>query len=442
MAEPKRNQSFQKQPFFKAIFPFLFLFLCLISAVIGGAQYFLASNSHAEDDQSTIREAQYKSPPSVQKLGIIELESKEAPNPIIVKNSQKDSSKIKAEGSQSASDIFHEKVQSLIAKLVDSNSKESLTASIALSKLGEAAVPQLRKALEHPKARLYAAHALGLIGEDAKAAIPNLIATLVQDHRDLRNIVSIALSTIAKNEIKQLSEALHHSHPKVNFHIAYTLSLIGEDAREAIPDLISVLENSDTERRFMASYALGKIGKKAVPDLSAALRHTENKIQINAAYALSLIGKDAHEAIPTLITALESSDPELQLAASVALGEIGKEAIPNLVQALSHSSPSTRLNAARSLGIMGHKASETVSTLKQLKNDPSSTVVQAVEIALRLIQAPNSLSKPSSFGLKEGKQFAALRERESSLQSSVYTSVCKVKIQDPSPGSPAIEIGD
>ncbi|MDF1665532.1 MAG: HEAT repeat domain-containing protein [Planctomycetota bacterium] len=445
MADPKRHQSIEKQPLFKTLIPFLFLFLGLVSAIIFGAQYFLASDSHSKDDQSTRREAaQPKSPPSVQKPPTIELEDKESSEKTIIekKYAKKPAPKDQTKSAQSTSDLLHEKVQGLIAKLADSKPKVALTASIALSKLGKAAVPQLRKSLEDPKARLYAAHALSLIGKGAKAAIPDLIAALEQDHRDLRNIVSMALSTIAKNEIKQLSEALHQRNVEVKVHVAYALSLIGKEAHKAIPDLISALENSETELGFMASYALGKIGAKAVPDLSAALRHTEDKVQIHAAYALSLIGKEAHEAIPNLITILESSDSELQFAASVALGKIGKNAIPELVLALSHSEPATRLNAVRSLGIMRQDAFETISALKQLKNDSNSEVTKAVEIALRLILKPDSLSNPSSFGLREGKQFTALEERESSLESSVYTTVCKVKIQDPMPGGAAIEIGD
>jgi HEAT repeat protein len=86
-------------------------------------------------------------------------------------------------------------------------------AADALARIGEPAIPELVRLLEHPDAipRARAAWALGRMGAKAKPAVPALMAALDDDDRLVRETAARALGQI------------------------------GPDAAEAIPDLVRLL---------------------------------------------------------------------------------------------------------------------------------------------------------------------------------------------------------
>lgn len=84
--------------------------------------------------------------------------------------------------------------------------------------------------------------------------------------------------------------------------------------------------------------ALGRIGDPAVPALISALHDLKDReLRVAAARALARIGPPAQEAVPDLITALEDDDEDLRKAAVHALGQIGNAAsaaVPKLMDEL------------------------------------------------------------------------------------------------------------
>jgi HEAT repeat protein len=128
---------------------------------------------------------------------------------------------------------------------------------------------------------------------------------------------------------------------------ATALGVMGPEARLAVPALATALRDETNTVRLQAALALFKIGpesRPAVPALAEALRDPEPAIRFEAALALHQLGSEAVEAVPALIHALRDPanrqlHPRLyrsvaQLAAGT-LGRIGppaREAIAALAE--------------------------------------------------------------------------------------------------------------
>src|SRR5262249_37130950 len=82
------------------------------------------------------------------------------------------------------------------------------------------------------------------------------------------------------------------------------LGLIGNDAKDALPALVDALEEKDESVRLIACAALGKIGPVALPVLINALQHHYQDIRCEAARAIASIGPKALSAVPALVDCL------------------------------------------------------------------------------------------------------------------------------------------
>jgi NADH dehydrogenase len=138
----------------------------------------------------------------------------------------------------------------------------------ALSRLGQAAVPELVKALKHDdwQVRNQAAVALGAIGPEAKAAVPALVDVLEEDDKYFRS------------------------------HGAVALGKIGREARAAVPALIKALQDDDEDVRREAAAALGRIGpeaSEAVAALTELFQDPRKPVRKQAVQALEEIDPQA-----------------------------------------------------------------------------------------------------------------------------------------------------
>ena len=76
---------------------------------------------------------------------------------------------------------------------------------------------------------------------------------------------------------------------------AHALGQIGPEAKAAVPALMELLKDTDSELRWLAALALGQIGpeaKAAVPALMELLKDEEEKVYREAAEALGKIKSD------------------------------------------------------------------------------------------------------------------------------------------------------
>ena len=116
-----------------------------------------------------------------------------------------------------------------------------------------------------------------------------------------------------------------------------------------IDGLIKALSYKDSDVRFAAAFAVGRIGDpRAIPPLTTALNDENLNVREAAAIALGEIGDP--QAIPALITALNDKDSNVRRLAVRALGEIGDpQAIPPLITALDDQNQDVRKAAAGAL---------------------------------------------------------------------------------------------
>ena len=127
--------------------------------------------------------------------------------------------------------------------------------------------------------------------------------------------------------------------------VAEALGLIGPDAKDAVPALVEALkDNNDGVRRYEETWlhpkkedgpsrlrrsiveALGRIGpeaKEAVPLIVRSLKDDyDPNVRVAAVEALGEIGSEATEAVPALVEALEDYDSEVGQRAAKALKKI------------------------------------------------------------------------------------------------------------------------
>ena len=188
-------------------------------------------------------------------------------------------------------------VPALIRALTSEGGKLSKAVASALGKIGdEAAVPALIKLLNDDWAGKAVAKALRDIAPHIKKALPHLIKAL--KHPDFQEgdwLVALgaerALTKVGAPAVPPLIKALKDKNFGIVGRAASTLGWIGPEASAAVPALTKVLTHDESEVRYSAAEALGKIGEQgAVPALTKALKDNNEYVRRAAADALGKIG--------------------------------------------------------------------------------------------------------------------------------------------------------
>jgi len=173
------------------------------------------------------------------------------------------------------------------------------------------------------------------------------------DGLDVPGWLKVELLGVTRSDeaIPGLLKLVEDSDSDVGWRAAYALGNIGD--YRAIPGLLKLLEDSKSSVRRMAADALGKIGDdRAIPGLLKLLEDSKSSVRKSAAGALGNIGDD--RAIPRLLKLVEDSDADVRGMAADALGKIGDDrAIPGLLKLLEHSHSDVRKNAVDALGKIG-----------------------------------------------------------------------------------------
>jgi len=221
-----------------------------------------------------------------------------------------------------------------------------------LGDVGDAAVAGLVRAMDddHSAVAHAAIAALGRIGRPAAAAIPALGLKLGIFHAgqfmgDLDALglhkgispVARTLACIGESSVPMLVKTLAEGATEgVRGDAALALSLMGREAKAAVPALIRALKDKDFFVRFYVVQALGRIGpdaKDAMPFLEAALNDDNNSysdMPDRLYVALDKLGGIAR-------TALEKAIREKRYGMVAFLSETGIEsnlAVATLIEAL------------------------------------------------------------------------------------------------------------
>lgn len=266
-----------------------------------------------------------------------------------------------------------------------------------LTSIGEPAVPKLITALETQdnNIRYGAIIALGKLGPTAINAVEPLMKIFGQSKGlDERIAIMYALVDIApaSNEVLGLMQSSLLVGSLRNYGLR-ALGKMGSNAANAVPRIITYLEDKDAQTRFEAIECLEKIGpsQDAVKGIAKRLKDEEARVRSRAAIALANFGKSAAPATKALIAALKDSETDVRKNAVKALGNMApesNEAITALITALSDSEPQIRREAANALAKFGPSASKARSALeKAAYSDNFDYVRDAAKKALEAIKS-------------------------------------------------------
>jgi hypothetical protein len=93
----------------------------------------------------------------------------------------------------------------------------------------------------------------------------------------VKETASDALGRIGEAAVPALIEALSHPDPEVREQAARALSLIGPKSTAAVPDLIRLLDDESEPVRRQAARALGQVGPAAKIAIPALIKQLERK---------------------------------------------------------------------------------------------------------------------------------------------------------------------
>lgn len=209
---------------------------------------------------------------------------------------------------------------------------------------------------------LNAAYELATIGEKG---ISILIKGLMQSSPDVVHPLKYSVTRVCAHglaasgaaAIPALSAALEvkYEQPEILGQIAYALGEMREQASQAVPKLIEMLQEDSAFTRQHVVEALGMIKEPTnliVPALNEALKDADMFVRQQAGLALARIGPAAEEAVPALKEAIYAANAETDVPllsparadygaryvpaiASIALQRIGsKQAIDTLLHYL------------------------------------------------------------------------------------------------------------
>jgi HEAT repeat protein len=298
------------------------------------------------------------------------------------------------------------------------------------SEVGDAArviLPALVNSLSDDEEQIGydAACGLAALGVDGEAAVPALLATL-KDMRlsgRVRGRAATALCSIAGTGVLgELTELLRHHELFLRRESAHALGYLGPEAAAAVPELIRLFEDDDSEVRAITAESLTNVGTAAEPELkkallsgsprirgyaaevliaidrschdairiaTEALRNSEPACRIQGALVLERAGRNAATAVSELALALQDTETEVRHFAAMALCAIGPEcrsAVPALIDAYLDENEEVRFLAIAAFEAIGPDAIAALPTVKRALKDPSPDVQQIARTALQSIR--------------------------------------------------------
>ena len=162
---------------------------------------------------------------------------------------------------------------------------------------------------------------------------------------------ALALASLGRVALGPLSQQLTSANPTVRRNAAWAIgelhNMVPGERAGAVPQLITLLGDSDAWVRMAAARALGEVrDERALTRLVATLSDDNWRVRELAVWALSEMKDD--RAVTALCSVLLSdARVEVRRGAAEALGEIASaDALPSLKQALNDTEPSVRGKAA------------------------------------------------------------------------------------------------
>lgn len=165
--------------------------------------------------------------------------------------------------------------------------------------------------------------------------------------------------------------------------------------RAARANLGRALRDPRRPVRDQAAHWLSKAGAEAIPVLITALEDTSTETAVTAAYALGLMGTAAAEAVPALTRQLGGSIDTLANMSDWALNQVGprgKGGFIPMLRDLRYGDAFDRAGAARQFSLYGDASAVAIPLLARSLEDPDPMVAQAAADALVRIGPRASLA--------------------------------------------------
>ena len=264
-----------------------------------------------------------------------------------------------------------------------------------LADIGEPAVPEVIKLLDHEneRVRVSVIHIFSQMGPPAAGAVPVLNERLLDTSEPLRSDIAGALGQIRDpRSIPVLIQVLDDGDPAVRNTSAGALGHIGEPASAAVPALTAALNDPDAGVRYSVAFALGQMGPAAVvasPALVQTLGDLDPIVATKAMIALMKIGPPAKAALLEGIADNQDNISFFSLAIS-ALGHTGSDpqTVEVLLKALNHAKSKVRFSAAHALAVIKTPPDVIVPALVGKFTDESPGVREASVLSLGKIGPP------------------------------------------------------
>ena len=248
-------------------------------------------------------------------------------------------------------------------------------------------MPALTDLLSDPtfNHRLQAAHALGKIGPEAKAAIPALVDTLYDPTTSVAVAAAMALSQMRPEAVPAVLATWSQEESFHRPFVIQALGLLGPAAKAATPRLIEALANTYPVIQKAAEESLLLIGTEAVPYLAKALNEGDPAVRPLIAEILGRMGPAASEAVPALTRALQDSNLRVRLQAAQALWQINHSAeriVSTLVEGLKDPNLSLRGLSATVLGQMARVPESAIPALQAALKEPNPNIRFSAAVSL------------------------------------------------------------
>jgi HEAT repeat protein len=210
-----------------------------------------------------------------------------------------------------------------------------------------------------------------------------LLQKLEERNPRVREKAAADLARLGNQEvIAGLRSALYNSRSSVQILAAKTLGQIGNTA--AIYPLAITLQNPDAKVRKSAITALlpllRSLTEEAAPEVISAisntLQDTDSDIRVNAMFALERLG--ASIAIPQFVQLLDDTDPKIRSSAISALGRLNAVEV---LQGLEDPDSDVRNSAILALAGLSPETLDTTAKISRLLNvlhDPNAKIRKSV----------------------------------------------------------------
>ncbi len=191
------------------------------------------------------------------------------------------------------------------------------------------------------------------------SAYAALVGAVQHPLRDVRIDAAFLLAKTTQNSdaaaVPGLLDALTDENPRVREAACKVLGEIGDGS--AVQELLRLMvKDVDSNIRWQATAALGKIGVAALPGLTEALKDEDWHVRRSAAEALW--GMREPNAVPALVATLGDKNDIVRQAVAGALNAMGDLAVPGLADGLRSRDQAVSLGAANLLKQMESPAAQ------------------------------------------------------------------------------------